>query len=188
LQASGISTGGGALMATGNIKAALTASTAENNTATAGAGGAIHCLECTALSLRDCKLNRNTASGPGGAASCEQCGAVVIKQLTAEGNAGGSGAALYVSLRGAAAQQKGDGELGIFGSTFKRNKAGGGAANGAVSVAAADADAADAAGAGGAVFVSSVAPFKIADSSFSSNEATSGPGGEARAVVALPCG
>lgn len=188
-------------MATGNIEVVLTGSTADSNAATSGPGGAVHCLQCNSLSLNDCTLRSNNASGPGGGACCERCDHVSVRSSSAESNSATAGAGLYLSLAGtgdtAAAGDRG--ELGVFDSKFHQNVAGGGGGSPSATAAAAGAGADgensaavdsgsspaagitsldDTSGSGGAVVVKSPVAFKVSGSTFTSNRAASGHGGE----------
>jgi hypothetical protein len=169
-------------MATGNIEVKMTGAGADNNTATSGPGGALYCMQCNSLILNDCKLNSNTAAGPGGAASCEQCVHVSVTSIEASSNRATAGAGLYLSITPGAAQDASKPEMGVFDSRFTSN-----AASGSKSLAASGSDGGSAGGAidgeavlgaGGAVVVQTAAPFKVSGSTFRSNHAASGHGGE----------
>lgn len=174
-------------MATGNIEVELTGSTAEGNTATSGPGGALHCLQCNALSLHDCTMRGNGASGPGGGACCENCEQVRIYATATEHNTATAGAGLYVSLSAAAAGgQRVKGQSGVFDSSFHNNTAASSAVAAAAEGSGSSGDEQDAIGAGGAVVVKSPVPFAVSGSKFTSNYAASGHGGGCKSVCVAP--
>jgi hypothetical protein len=174
-------------MATGNIEVKMTGAGADNNTATSGPGGALYCMQCNSLVLDNCKLSDNTAAGPGGAASCEQCDHVSVTSTEADSNRATAGAGLYLSIASSSGQDASKPEMGVFDSKFTRNTAAG---SRNVVTAVSDGSNAGSAvngeavlGAGGAVVVRTAAPFKVSASTFRSNNAASGHGGEHRSDV-----